>query len=313
MYSCERIEIKMIVDMLGKTRIKVGLHVHTNRSDGRLSPAQAAKAYREQGYDAVAFTDHWQYGEECEIEGIKILSGAEYDIGGHDSKHGVYHIIGIGMTSDPEIPLDWKNMKKTTMQKSIETIKRIKMRNGYAMIGHPAWSLNTPEQLISLGDYDGIEIYNAVSEWGESDRPYSGVIIDCLANLDKIVPLTATDDTHYYEYDFARAFVMVEAVDIDSQSIVRALKAGRFYASQGPEIHLIKTAPDKVKLICSPVCKIALFSNLVWAANHKYSGEGLVEIEYTRQPHERFIRAEITDEDGNKAWSNIITFEDFDD
>ena len=303
----------MIVDMLGKTRIKVGLHVHTNRSDGRMSPEAAAKMYREEGFDAVAFTDHWQYGPEDEIEGLKILSGAEYDIGGHDSSYGVYHIIGIGMTSDPEIPIDWKNVKKTTAQKSIETIKKIKLHNGFAMIGHPAWSINTPEQILALGDIDGIEIYNAVSEWGESDRAYSGSQVDGLANLGKILPITATDDTHYYEYDFARAFVMVEAVDIDQQSIIRALRAGRFYASQGPEIHLIKTAPDKVKLLCSPCVQVSLFSNLVWAAKHKYLGDGIVEIEYTRQPYERFIRAEITDADGNKAWSNIITFDDFED
>ncbi len=303
----------MIVDMLGKTRIKVGLHIHTNISDGRKTSEEAARMYREEGYDAIAFTDHWTYGEEGEIEGIKVLSGAEYDIGGHDSSHGTYHIIGIGMTSDPEIPLDWKNVKKTSLQKSIETMKQIKLRNGFCMIAHPAWSLNTPEQLLSLGDFDGIEIYNAVSEWGESDRAYSGSQVDCLANLGKIVPLTATDDTHYYEDDFARAFVMVEAVDIDSQSIVRALKAGRFYASQGPEIHLIKTAPDKVKLLCSPCVKVSLFSNIVWAPKHKYLGEDIVEIEYTRAPHEKFIRAEITDVDGNMAWSNIITFDDFED
>ena len=104
----------MIVDMLGKTRIKVGLHTHTSISDGRMSPEDAARMYREEGYDAVAFTDHWHFGDEDEIEGLKILSGAEYDIGGHDSTHGVYHIIGVGMTSDPQIPVDWKSVTKTT-------------------------------------------------------------------------------------------------------------------------------------------------------------------------------------------------------
>ena len=303
----------MIVDMLGKTRIKVGLHTHTSISDGRLSPVEAAKNYREEGYDAVAFTDHWHFGDEDEIEGLKILSGAEYDIGGHDSSHGFYNIVGVGMTSDPKVDEGWKSVTKTTAQKAAETIKKIKLYNGFAMVGHPAWSLNTPEQLINLGDFDGVEIYNAVSECGQSDRAYSGSQIDSLAVMGKIVPLTATDDTHYYEDDFARGFVMVEATDIDQQSIVRALRAGRFYATQGPEIHLIKTAPDKVKLLCSPAQKIAFFSNLVWAHNHRFTGDGLVELEYTRAPHEKFIRAEITDADGKKAFSNIITFEDFED
>lgn len=303
----------MIVDKLGNTRIKVGLHVHTTVSDGRKTPKEAARLYREAGYDAVAFTDHWHFSEGGEIEGLLVLSGAEYDIGGHDSSHGVYHIIGVGMTSDPQIPLDWRNMKKTSAQKAAETVKQIKLYNGFALLGHPAWSLNTPEQMLSLGDFDGTEIYNAVSECGMSDRAYSGSQIDGLANLGKIVPIAATDDTHYYEGDLARGYIMVEATEIEPQSIVRALRAGRFYATQGPEIHLIKTAPDKVKLICSPAVKVAFFSNLVWAQNHKLEGEGIVELEYTRAPHERFIRAEVTDEQGNTAWSQIVTFEDFDD
>ena len=299
----------MTVDMLGNTRIKVGLHVHTSLSDGKMSPHEAAALYRDLGYDAIAITDHWTFGEGGDSEGILVLSGAEYDIGGHDSSHGTYHVIGIGMTSDPEIPLDWKNMKKTSAQKAAETIKKIKLHNGFAMIGHPAWSLNTPEQLLSLGDFDGVEIYNAVSECGESDRAYSGSQIDCLANLGVIKPLTATDDTHYYEGDLGRGYIMVEATDIDPDSIVRALRAGRFYATQGPEVHIIKTAPDKIKVLCSPASKICLFSNLVWAHHHKFTGEGLVEIEYTRAPEEKFIRAEITDGEGRKAWTNFVIFD----
>ena len=34
------------------------LHCHTTRSDGRLSPQEAAAVYQEQGYDFLAVTDH---------------------------------------------------------------------------------------------------------------------------------------------------------------------------------------------------------------------------------------------------------------
>ena len=104
----------MYVDMLGKTRLKLGLHTHTTLSDGRATPEEAARIYRDEGYDAIAITDHWRYGEEHEIEGLRILSGCEYDIGGHDGSHAV-HIVGVGMTSDPQIPADWKNMQKRRM------------------------------------------------------------------------------------------------------------------------------------------------------------------------------------------------------
>src|SRR5262245_27610025 len=36
------------------------LHVHYNRSDGTLPPAAVVQIYRDQGYDFLAITDHFQ-------------------------------------------------------------------------------------------------------------------------------------------------------------------------------------------------------------------------------------------------------------
>ena len=60
----------------GKCYYKVGLHIHTNLSDGAVSPEQMAKIYREAGFDAVAITDHWVYHPQGEIGGLKIISGS---------------------------------------------------------------------------------------------------------------------------------------------------------------------------------------------------------------------------------------------
>ena len=65
----------MILDHKGNKYYKLGLHIHTTRSDGHRTPEEAARIYREAGYDAIALTDHWIYGREDEIEGVKILSG----------------------------------------------------------------------------------------------------------------------------------------------------------------------------------------------------------------------------------------------
>ena len=294
--------------MLGKTRVKLGLHTHTTLSDGRATPEEAAQIYLNEGYDAIAITDHWHYGEECEIEGLKILSGCEYNIGGNDGAH-VVHIIGVGMTSDPQIPEDWKNMQKTAFQKAAEVIKKIKLYNGLAIVGHPAWSLNTPEQIIPMGDFDGVEIYNSVSECGMSDRAYSDVIIDQMATAGRLTNILAVDDTHYYEGDQCRGWIMVESTDMDTQRLVRNIRAGRFYATQGPEVHIEKIAPDKVKVVCSPVSKVVFQSNTTWAAGRIVREDGLIEAEYVKAPDDRFVRAEVTDENGLKAWTNYVTFD----
>ena len=46
--------------------------------------------YKRQGYDVVAITDHWIHRDSGEIGGLRILSGAEYNIGGGDASTGVY-------------------------------------------------------------------------------------------------------------------------------------------------------------------------------------------------------------------------------
>lgn len=308
--------IKMFVDITGKTRVKLGLHMHTTRSDGKKTPEEAAKIYLEKGYDAIALTDHWNYNGECEIEGLKIISGCEYNIGGANGaplpsgEGGVYHIVGIGMTSDPQIPDAWKNMIKTSKSKAAEIIKMIQKSNGYAILAHPAWSLNTPEQLMSIGEFDGTEIYNAVSECGMSDRAYSSSEVDGLLCRGRKVSIMATDDVHYYDDDCCRGAVMAEATDMETSSIVRALKQGRFYSTQGPEIHISRIGTDRVRVVCTPAEKIVFFSNVVWTRGRVVRGENLIEAEYSLKEGERYIRAEVTDKEGRRAWTNPIFFDD---
>ena len=109
----------MFVDLTGKTRIKLGLHTSTTRSNGNKKPSEVAKNYIDRGYDAIALTDNWLYNNDCEIEGLKIISGCEYSTGNLEEGFDAYHIVGIGMTSDPNIPPAWQNMKKTAQAKGI--------------------------------------------------------------------------------------------------------------------------------------------------------------------------------------------------
>ena len=83
----------MRIDRDGKKRYKVNLHMHTSRSDGHATPAEAAQRYLSEGYDAVAFADHWVFGGENTINGLTILPGAEYNTYHGDSRKGVYHIV----------------------------------------------------------------------------------------------------------------------------------------------------------------------------------------------------------------------------
>ena len=288
----------MFTDMFGKTRLKINLHLHTRNSDGRKSPEEAAAVYRAAGYDILAITDHWKYRESGNLSGLRILSGAEYNTGGADGSKGVFHILGLGCSSRPQLEKD------CPAQAIVDEIHRT---GGLAVLAHPCWSINTVEQLQALQGIDATEIYNSVSDAGESSRPYSGDFVDAAACKGLLFPLIADDDTHFYDgSDETNAFIILAAPpDASDAEILNAICRKDFYASQGPEIHLFREG-NRVIVRCSPASRISFFSNAVWAVGHCLRGDGLCEASCELQPFETFIRAEVTDAEGKKAWSNTI-------
>jgi len=297
----------MYTDIYGKKRYKVGLHTHTTQSDGHKTPKEAISIYKAMGYDALAITDHWLFSEGGFEDGMTLLSGIEYNIGGNTALGPVYHILGIGMTQDPLLNGDeYKNTDSPCVNKGKDIIAHIRKHGGLAILAHPAWSLNSPDDIINLWDFDGVEIYNSVSEAGMSDRPYSGLLVDMVASRGYYPPLLATDDTHYYEGEEGRGYLMVEAAAVDSMGYVNAIKAGKFYATQGPEIHLERVDETTFRLTCSPCEKIVFLSNVVWTKGRVIRDHDLTEATYTLKPNETFIRAEITDKEGKCGWSCII-------
>lgn len=288
----------MMTDMFGQTRLKVNLHLHTSDSDGHRTPEEAARIYREAGYDIIAVTDHWKYRASGSMEGLRILSGAEYNAGGGDGAEGVFHILALGCGREPQLERD------ALPETMIDEIKRC---GGLAALAHPAWSLNHMGQLDRLKGIEATEIYNTVSDAGESSRPYSGDFVDCAACRGLLYPLIADDDTHYYDgSDETASYIMLACgPDASDREILDAIRGKAFYASQGPELHIFREG-DRVKVICSPVSRISFFSNAVWGSGRCVRGIGLTEASCTLREFETFIRAEVTAADGRKAWSNII-------
>ncbi len=286
----------MITDLFGKKRYKVNLHMHTTLSDGRKTPEEAIAQYRAAGYDALALTDHWHYGtKRYSDSGVLILPGAEYNIGGRYDPAGVFHILGIGAERAPSVT------QSMSAQQIIDGIHRA---GGMAVLAHPAWSLNTPEQILSLAGVDAIEVYNSVSGVHHSRRPDASLLVDLLGASHRYYPLLATDDTHYYDNDACVAFCMVQAEELSVNALTDAVRKGNFYASEGPEVHLLRDG-DGYTVRCSPCREILFLSNSVFS-HRVFTGEGLTEVHYVPQEEEFYLRAEVTDAEGRKAWTNIL-------
>ena len=73
----------MYIDKNGDRWYRGNLHTHPTISDGRKSPEDVKARYRDMGYDFIALTDHWKYGEGCESDpsGLLVISGCEYNFG----------------------------------------------------------------------------------------------------------------------------------------------------------------------------------------------------------------------------------------
>jgi hypothetical protein len=286
----------MYTDLLGNKRCKVNLHMHTSLSDGCLSPVDAARRYLENGYDAIALTDHWFYGHGGEMAGMTILPGVEYNVGGNDGAGAVFHIVGVGMKREPTVS------RHSSAQQLIDAIRAA---GGIAILAHPAWSLNTPEMILPLSHVDATEIYNSVSDFGQSRRADSSLIVDMLACRGRFYPLVAADDTHYYEEGEACfSYIMVRAEEPSAQALLRAIRAGDFYATQGPEVHLFPEG-DGYTVRCSPVSEIVFFSNLTWSPR-VFCGKELETAHYVPRAGERYLRVQVKDADGRLAWTNCI-------
>ncbi len=286
----------MFTDLLGKRRYVLNLHTHTTISDGQRDPAEVKRLYRDAGYDAIALTDHWRYGaEHMDESGLLVLSGVEYNIIGTTTREGLFHIVGVGLAHDPALE------RSASAQEAIDAIRGA---GGLAVIAHPAWSLNTPAQIMALERADATEIYNTVSDKHMSRRPDSSLIVDMLGAMGRFYPLIAADDAHYYDGDQCFARIMVEAEACTRDALLPAIRRGDFYATEGPEVHLFREG-DAFRVLCSPVSEIVFFSDAVWS-QRVFAGEGITEAVYTPRPEETFVRAAVKDANGLSAWTNCI-------
>ena len=276
---------------------KGNTHAHSTQSDGRLTPEEVFETYRSAGYDFLALTDHWHVTDERDYKGMLVIPGVEYDFGFETQ---VLHLVCLYPKAD-----DGRGISRGMSHQAV--IGHVNRVGGVVIAAHPAWSLNTPEFLASLDGVEISEVYNTMS-----DEPFNGPrgnsesLLDVAAANGKYYRLVAVDDSHTYCGEQCVSYVMVQATELSVPAILEALRAGRFYATQGPEFHNINIEDGRITVECSPVSRISFCSNLCWVDDRCRTGQGLTREVYRIHSNERFVRIQITDPDGKKAWSSPI-------
>ncbi|HRU05330.1 MAG TPA: hypothetical protein P5137_06095, partial [Candidatus Brocadiia bacterium] len=177
---------------------------------------------------------------------------------------------------------------------------------GLCYYAHPYWTGHNMDHMGEGVDALGVEVYNSVCE-GERGLGHSNAHWDQMLSRGVRWQGLATDDTHKIDRDAFGGWIMVKARQLTQPAILAAMRAGRFYATQGPEIRSLSMTRGVARIECSPVREI------VWhargPAGRRFAATGrqaLESSEFTPNPDGAYLRVEIIDAHGRKAWSNPI-------
>ena len=284
---------------------KGNLHTHTTNSDGAWAPDRVVAEYIANGYNFLFMTDHSKVTDISGLsrDGFLVLHGEETGSGKAELGQ-VYHIVAL-------------NLKKTVSRDEAPTaqamIDLVRSEGGEVIIGHPYWSGLAFTDIIGLEGYLGIEIFNTTC-FNSIGKGHSTVHWDDLLARGKHTWGFAVDDTHQHSgehrpIDICGAWIMAKLPELTEAEVMKAIKAGRFYASNGPAIHDISVEQGKISVSTSEVKVINFIVNISRGRSHTAAAdEFLTEAEYTISGNEKYVRVECFDENGRGAWSNPVIF-----
>lgn len=153
-----------------------------------------------------------------------------------------------------------------TMQQSVDAVLKQREETGVLMfphINHPnfGWAI-TVDDMIALKGERFFEVYNGhplVHNYGDSVHLSTEAMWDeiNIAYANRNQPLMyglATDDSHSYHQfgssfsNAGRGWVMVQAKNLNTESIIEAMEAGRFYASTGVALKRLSFEDNVLKI-----------------------------------------------------------------
>jgi hypothetical protein len=266
--------------------------------------------YERAHYDVVAITDHWFRSDAPSTDTVLVLPGAEINCLLPHDRDG--HVLALGID-------DALESLEGERRDLAGTADWIVTNGGVAYLAHPYWTGATPGTLVLPESVSGIEVYNGGCEL-EIGRGLSAVHWDELLQAGTRCLALATDDSHHPGFDSRHAWTWVRARRTQ-ESVLEALRTGRFYGSTGPVIHDVDARDSEVVVRCTPARSVTLLTGrtsgtAVNAGRLGYShgadvlettpDDLIVAARLDRPETAPFARVEVVDARGRKAWTNPL-------
>jgi hypothetical protein len=292
--------------------LRCALHAHTTRSDGELAPEALAEHYARAGYDVLAITDHWKR-TDASADGLLVIASTELNCVLPEGRDG--HVLGYGIDAEPaelrELGTEYADLERTAAW--------IEDHGGVAYLAHPYWTGIVPGSLELPANVRGVEVFNGGCEI-EVGRGLSSVHWDELLEAGTRCFAIATDDLHKAGYDLDLGWTWLRA-ERTQESVLDALRAGRFYSSTGPVVRGVELDGDALEVRTSP-CRSAMlvarrqrgaaahagrlpYGNKARVLERAEDGS-IVRTRLELPSDSDHARIEIVDTAGRKAWTNPI-------
>jgi len=193
-------------------RIKVDLHIHSTYSeDSQLTIDEIVRFYFENGFKAIAITDHETF--QGALNARKLVKNLGIDL---------TVILGMEIETDKGELIILTDHEIVEIPRIAEKlIKKLKESNGLTYAPHPfdPDRKSLGENLYDLREIDAIEVINA-----NSSKKYNSLAYDAMKLLDK--PGLANSDAHTIE-GMGRAYTIIEVRRNNVKDILDSIRKGK--------------------------------------------------------------------------------------
>ena len=321
----------MRIELLPKdlTYYKANLHSHSTLSDGSVTPEQMKEGYKAKGYSILAITDHNVFLPHNDLteDDFLVLNGLEYNIDPNDGSGRTCHFCAIAGDKNTVLQPLFHRTKYCVRgavesrafvkyDESLPDYERIYTGEGvsemmkvcrdagfFVTYNHPCWSVERYPEYMS---YDGMHAMEIVN-YGSVETGYPEVneqVYDDMLIAGKRVFCSANDDNHTVQKDAFGGFNYILSPGLTYESVMEALFAGRYYASNGPRITALYAEDGTVHIEVPGAREIRVFTGFRRASRKIGTPDAPVtELQYTPDEKCRYVRFAVVDFEGKTAFT----------
>lgn len=330
---------------------KANLHCHTNFSDGRKTPAEVKEIYQKLGYSIVAYTDHDILipHDELNDERFLALHGFEIELSDYrpevtSTMRKTCHICLIALEPENLVQPCWHrtlyqrhyfygNAKDHVEQIRFDEsepdferdfspecvnacMKTAREKGFFVTYNHPTWSM---EHWGDYMQYEGMHAFEIMNGGciAEGWEDYNPRVYDDLLRGGKKLFCIGADDNHNARpeddrhWDSGVAFTVIKAESLDYRTVTKALEAGNFYASEGPEILELYCENGEVSVKCSAADRVLCTYGCRRAkVKYAYGDAAVTEARFPIYEDADYLRITVVDAHGNHACTNAYFVKD---